>query len=383
MTTKSTILALAVVAGLLAGGCKEEKPDPATIVDSRSGQFPPPPPGPSRRLNSVAFSHDSKYLLLGYIVSRGEGGSRSEQPLPYLRLVDMSNGEILHSWLQEEDKVGVGKIRFFPDGRRALVHLNHAEVLFDVAARKIVWRKNLGIVATSPDGKLLYSQQGGEVKVWHVAAETPILVQTVAAKTVEGDTLQIHPPGALYDNRRVLAWKTRQADDTAHFRDAGEVKYWIWDLAAGTAQQVDLPAGLPSYYLQARSPDGKYLLFRKHHPLWAQKEDFRLWDVEAGKLVDPSKDNWKSPVVVMDSKHEQVPGGALPVTYARYWDVAAGSESRPPLKDIVSAEDILPDGKRALRFTKPIHYVGPYSSNTRICLWDVDIKGTEIWCLED
>ena len=43
-----------------------------------------PPPGPSKGLNSVAFSPDGKYLLLGYGVFRGEGFSRRDVSYPYL-----------------------------------------------------------------------------------------------------------------------------------------------------------------------------------------------------------------------------------------------------------------------------------------------------------
>jgi WD40 repeat protein len=373
MKRNTLVLAGMLVCALLAGGCQKQEPKSEWPKVDRSGQFPMPSSrGPHKHRTSVAFSPDGKYLLFGYSVVRGVDGYRSREPLPYLSLIDMANGQILHSWLQEEDSVEVIEVEFLPDSRRAIVTMRDGTTQFlDLVARKVLWRKTLGLRALSPDGARLFTQEGeAGVKVWDVSGETPVLVLNAPGKTIDGETLRIQPRGALYDNRRILSW-TANAESMRKYTDIkGALKYFIWDLDKGGVSRLDLP----DCSLHGRSPGGNYLLFRMDQTEpWVEKEDFRLWDAKAGKLITPTKDKWRWPIFTMGRKLEVGPGGGLWADYVRFWDLVTGRESRPPCKKIGGV--ISPDGKWALGGVNEYFYA-------HHTLWDLD-KGEKIWSFQD
>jgi WD40 repeat protein len=374
---RKTIMAGLLVGVLLATGCKEEKPAaPETTLPPGTGGPLPQVVGPQKHRSAVAFSPDGKYLLLGYSTFRGKDGYRSADALPYLNLIDMANGKVLYSFLQEEDSVTVKEIEFLSDSRRAMAKLDDGVSLFlDVGARKILWRKKLGLCALAPDGSRLFSQaDGGELKVWNISGETPVLVSATARKVVDGEPLRIQPQGALYDNHRILSW-TATPESMRRYGDwKGVLKYFVWDLAKGEALRLELP----DCSLQGRSPDGKCLLFRVDQPgPWVEKEDFRLWDAKMAKFITPTCDKWKWQVFTVGRRLEQVPGGGLWFTYVRFWDVGTGMENGKPSKEAGSGK-VSPDGKWAL-LDKSLSKSDRLSYPT---LLSVD-KGEIIWSFED
>jgi WD40 repeat protein len=362
MMSKNVVLLVLPVLFLLGlgSGCQKSETEKQPTFPESPVPGPPEyapmgnPPGPSKVMTEVAFSPNGKYLLLGYKVFRGKDAYRSKDPLPYANLIDAASGDLVYSFPQEEDSMVVKRLEFLPNNQRAIVTLSDGGVLFlDLTQRKVLWRKPLGVMSVSPDGTRLFSQtaQNG-VTIWDVSGKTPVLVENIDRQTRDGECLRIHQRGALFDNQRVLSWTAKSKNVT---------KYWSWDLIKGEIAGLDLP----DCSLYGRSPDGKYLLFRINQTEpWVEKEEFRLWDAKAAKVVAATADNWKWPVVTKARKLEHVPGGGLWIEYLRFWDLPTGKESRAPSKE--AAGGILsPDGTRAF-----------FSD----ALWDVS-KCTRLWTL--
>lgn len=230
---------------------------------------------------SAAYFPDGKHILTGSWRS--------------LNMWDAATGKEIKTeakFLGYADEVF--SIAFSPDGKSVVsAPSRNAIVIWDLAEgrRKAEWRSNAGIVAISPDGKLLLSGTVGE--------QSPgvIMLQNINTGdkiwSVEGHRSRVHSLSFSPDGKYALSGSMD-----------GTMK--LWDIKTG--EEIKTFTGHKNARVKsvAFSPDGKFALSGADYSIYGSA--MKLWNIISGAEVRAFEFGWYPVAFSPDGKY--VVGGS-------------------------------------------------------------------------
>jgi WD40 repeat protein len=270
----------------------------------------------STRPLAVVFSPDGNTLATG--------GSDNR-----VRLWDIANGELLHEFDLNEERVEVRPVAFSPDGRLLASASKTTIFTWEVASGRLMninqgaHQRSIASLAITNDGQHLLS--GGErrvltdermsrsiseIRVWDARTGEHVADFPTPENLARAPSLVVSPDGrflysAHYD--RIITWDIESRTPTRFVKSA-------------RAQLGGMAQGLTV------SPDGTLLATHGH---WPRRNKIWLWDLDERKQLWPQDDAHGAAVTVV----RYSPDGSLVATGSedgsvRLWDAATGQHVR-------------------------------------------------------
>jgi WD40 repeat protein len=334
----AVVLALSADAKTLISVCQDET---ALVWDLGSGKR-------LRALRgcgyapSLSLSRDGRLLAVA-----GHAGTQ------LVRLWETDSGEAIHT--RDGHPGGVYSLAFAPDGK-SLASVCSEVLVWDPATGKM--RRQLpgwGVVAYSPDGKLLACGNNDQTLRLYAAASGREVLRITAARAgiMYPLTVAFSPDGKLLateSNRAFSLWDVatgresallaredrsaiwrylREQLDSVAFSPDGRTLAWaaahtelaLWELPPGQNHRK-----LPQMSVEhiAFSPDGKFLASAGGRPLrGGEGRSLHLWDVATGQSVRKFEGAGAVRVVAF-SPDGKLLAGAGADGIVRLWEVATG-----------------------------------------------------------
>ncbi|MGD0529511.1 MAG: WD40 repeat domain-containing protein, partial [Polyangiaceae bacterium] len=288
----------------------------------------PLPPGAPRTVHahrngigSVAWSPDGKSLALGSLRSTPGNDDNTA------RIWDVASGKQSRLLLGKD----VGGLASSPDGKTLAAYSNEAVGLWDLASGKEMRKlEGHGPVAWSPDGTMLASGSKDEtLRIWDVASGKEL------HKLVED-----HSGSLLFS---AIAWSPDSRTVASVCNNTVCYKtVHLWDVASGREVRK-LVADGGFFKALAWSPDSATLA------AISDSDTVRRWDVASGQeqpALGPGHSSCPGVFVAWspDGKMLAAPSCSSTGDALRLWDVASGQAVRE-LEDHGSAVAWSPDGK--------------------------------------